>query len=289
MKANCTQRIETLLLGGRVFLWFIACGTASSGWAQTTPSAPIDGEQLNYTVTYEWGPLYLEVGDVSFTTASMGYAGNQLWSFEGWGASRRHWNWFYEVNSLYTSIADSTLVPLQFHRRGKEGSHRYDRRYVFRNDSSIACFSSDAELTNRIIQPQALAWDVMTAVHRCRHLPWETYEPGDTLGIDLVLDGAIHQTHLEFVGSNTWNDPTLNQEVPCWEFAPTLIEGTVFKAGDQMRVIVTADSRRLPVFVETELVVGSARIYLHEANILDAAALRAFRAGTAKERDDALH
>jgi hypothetical protein len=288
MKPNRPSRIETLLLRGRVFLWCIAGGAASSAWAQPAPSQPINGEQLNYTVTYEWGPLYLEVGDVSFTTASMGYAGNQLWSFEGWGASRKHWNWFYEVNSIYTSIADSALIPLQFRRHGKEGSHRYDRRYVFQNDSSIACFSSDAELTNLVIHPRALAWDVMTAVHRCRHLPWEEYEPGDTTGINLVLDGVIHPTHLEFVGPTKWTDPTLNQEVPCWEFAPTLIEGTVFKAGDQMRVIVTADSRRLPVFVETELVVGSARIYLHEARILDAVALRTFREETEQKRDNAL-
>jgi len=50
--------------------------------AQPFASQPTDGERLDYTVTYEWGPFYLEVGDVSFTTASMAYSGNQLWSFE---------------------------------------------------------------------------------------------------------------------------------------------------------------------------------------------------------------
>jgi hypothetical protein len=55
-----------------------------------------------------------------------------------------------------------------------------------------------------------------------------------------------------------------------------------------MRVIVTADARRLPVFVETELVVGRARIYLSQATVLDTQALTAFRQRTALDRDAAL-
>ena len=52
-----------------------------------------------------------------------------------------------------------------------------------------------------------------------------------------------------------------------------------------MRVIVTADERRLPVFVETELVVGRARIYLSQATVLEPQELTAFRKRTAIDRD----
>jgi hypothetical protein len=50
----------------------------------------------------------------------------------------------------------------------------------------------------------------------------------------------------------------------CWEFHPTLIDGTVFKPGDEMKVLMTADDRRLPVYIETELIVGAAKIHLSE-------------------------
>jgi hypothetical protein len=55
-----------------------------------------------------------------------------------------------------------------------------------------------------------------------------------------------------------------------------------------MRVIVTADARRLPVFVETELVVGRARIYLSQARVLRPQELTAFRKRTALDRDESL-
>ena len=269
---------------------FTTCWLTAHVAAQPFASQPTDGERLDYTVTYEWGPFYLEVGDVSFTTASMAYSGNQLWSFEGWGASRKHWNWFYPVNSIYASVADAQLSPINFQRRGREGSHRYDRWYFLKNQQEVTWISSDPELESGSVANDldAPLHDVMTAVHHCRHLPWEEYQSGDTIALHLVLDGEVHSTRLDFRGTVQHEDPTTHGLVECWEFSPTLIDGTVFKAGDQMRVIVTADARRLPVFVETELVVGRARIYLSQATVLDTQALTAFRQRTALDRDAAL-
>ena len=274
----------------RVFLLLFTSWLASIVAAQPFATQPTDGERLDYTVTYEWGPLYLEVGDVSFTTASMAYNGNQLWSFEGWGASRNHWNWFYPVNSIYASVADTHLSPINFQRRGREGSHRYDRWYFLKNPQEVTWISSDPELESGAVtyDLNATLHDVMTAVHHCRHLPWEDYQSGDTVALHLILDGEIHSTRLEYKGTIEHKNPTTQTLVECWEFSPTLIDGTVFKAGDQMRVIVTADARRLPVLVETELVVGRARIYLSQATVLEPTELKAYRKRTALGRDAAL-
>ena len=78
----------------------------------------------------------------------------------------------------------------------------------------------------------------------------------------LLLDGEVHETFLAFEGNTEHTDPTTGASVPCWAFSPTLIDGTVLRPGDEMRVVVTADERRLPLYVETELVVGKAKIYL---------------------------
>lgn len=277
---------KTPLFGG-VFLLLSTSWLWGDVSAQAFATQPIDGERLDYTVTYQWGPLYLEVGDVSFTTSSLAYSGNQLWSFEGWGASRKHWNWFYPVNSIYASVADTTLTPINFQRRGKEGSHTYDRWYFFKNRREIKWISADRELESGSIANDlgTTVHDVMTAVHHCRHLPWEDYQPGDTVGLNLVLDGAVHSTRIDFKGRIRHEDPTTKKETECWEFSPTLIDGTVFKAGDQMRVLVTANERRLPVLVETELVVGSARIYLTDVDVLGPVELNSFRQSAKNKRD----
>jgi len=280
------QPQKTLLTSG-VFLSFVTCVFTSSH-SQSLPSKPSDGEKLDYEITYQWGPIYLEVGDVSFTTQRLDYADVELWSFEGWGTSRSHWNWFYPVNSIYTSLANSTLDPLNFQRKGREGSHRYDRWYFLDDSTRISWISHDDELSSgELVRSPSSGGlhDVMTAVHWCRHLDWPLALPGEITLMRLILDGEIHQTTISFQGIQEWTHPKTQETHTCWVFEPVLIDGTVFKAGDQMKVFVTADEKRLPIFIETELVVGAARIYLNDVSKLSPSEMRAHREYSQSQRD----
>ena len=48
-------------------------------------------------------------------------------------------------------------------------------------------------------------------------------------------------------------------EFRCIKFAPLLIEGTIFSAGSGMTVYVTDDKNRVPLLIETPILVGSIR------------------------------
>jgi hypothetical protein len=45
-------------------------------------------------------------------------------------------------------------------------------------------------------------------------------------------------------------------------FKPKLIEGTLFKGGEEMTVFVTDDKYKIPVYIETPIVVGKVKVYL---------------------------
>ena len=74
------------------------------------------------------------------------------------------------------------------------------------------------------------------------------------------------------------------KQTTCWEFSPTLIDGTVFKAGSNAGRRHSGRSA-FAHFVETELVVGHARIYLTNVDVLEADELSAFRAASKRQRD----
>ena len=248
---------------------------ASCGWmqswsqpavteVQTTTSRPIDGEILHYLVTYQWGPIYLEVGDVEFSTHLLS-ASDTIWQFDGWGTSRPHWNWFYPVDSRYKSLSSAQFLPMQFSRIGHEGRHEYNRIYHWEK-AGIRLESEDAEIDSQrlLTADGSISWrDVMTAIHWTRHIDWNKKKEGEIISLNLILDGEFHQSHMTFEGLQWWTDPRQDSTYSCWVFRPKLIDGTVFKANDEMRVFVTADERRLPLYVETELVVGKAKIYLN--------------------------
>jgi hypothetical protein len=104
-----------------VALLSMLCSPASGG-AQSN-SGPTTGEALHYAVTYEWGPIYLEVGEVIFSALHDSIAGSsEEWDFQGWGTSMPNWDWFYPVNSMYASTTDGDFTPKAFSRlAGKEG------------------------------------------------------------------------------------------------------------------------------------------------------------------------
>ena len=49
------------------------------------------------------------------------------------------------------------------------------------------------------------------------------------------------------------------------KFRPKLLEGTIFKGGDQMIVYVTDDENKIPVYVETPILVGKIKVFLTKA------------------------
>lgn len=51
-------------------------------------------------------------------------------------------------------------------------------------------------------------------------------------------------------------------KVRCIKFRPKLVEGTIFKGGEDMTVWVTDDDNKIPVYVETPIIVGTVKVKL---------------------------
>ncbi len=278
---NASSFINSKVLRCRTF-FFVSYSLISSAILGQSESseAPVVGEALHYEVTYEWGPIFLEVGEVVFSAKEVKDAVTKQWDFRGWGTSKPHWDWFYPVNSTYSSTTDPAFIPFSFSRIGREGRHRYNRIYNRSSDHCMELNCSDDELDNHSIcrtESGEEFRDVMSAIHWCRQLPWSSFERGEVIAMDLLLDGEINSTTLKFEGETKHLSPLWPDSVDCWEFHPTLIDGTVFKPGDEMKVLMTADHRRLPVYIETELIIGAAKIHLSHHQIHTPASFQMLR------------
>ncbi|MDG2210260.1 MAG: DUF3108 domain-containing protein [Flavobacteriales bacterium] len=253
---------KKVLQCGAFFLVLVA--SIQGGDALSQAGLPQAGEVLEYEITYEWGLIYLRAGDVTFTVKDTCLLdGSKGWHFQGNGQSKPWWDWFYHVNSTYTSIATETLSPLFFSRVGIEGSHEYDRNYSADAQGFFLQFGANDERQESVmIEDDGMARDVMSAVHWCRQLDWNHVQVSSVIPMKFILDGAVHASHVRFLGKRLWEHPKTQEVHRCIVFKPLLVEGTVFKAGEDMTIYVSDDERRLPLFIETQLAVGSARIYL---------------------------
>jgi hypothetical protein len=237
---------------------------AQTSW-DCSPDKPfnLSGEKVSYELVYNWGLIWASAGKVDFSVRDTLVNGETCYKLKGYGTSYESWDWFYKVRSTYESLTNSQLKPIWFRRKGKEGSHHYNTFYsVKENEAEMVSIDRKGKVSKTTFALAPCSFDVISAVYYCRHIDFSQLKPQETIPLSLFVDGASHPSYLRYLGKEKWTDERDGKSYNCIKFSPLLIEGTVFKEGENMVVYVTDDHRKLPVYIETELVVGKAKVFL---------------------------
>ena len=222
-------------------------------------------EVLHYELVYNWGIIWAKAGYVDFSVQDTIIENQRYYHFVGEGSSHKTWDWFYKVRSKYEAYSDLNLNSKRFIRFGKEGSNYYNRDYHVKPEAIYAMFKEeDGSTTYKQIPPDTSAKDVLTAIYYCRTLDFENMSENDTIPLKFYLDGEIHPSYVRFLGSKEFKHPKTKKREDCWVFKPNLIQGTVFKEGENMTVYVSKDGKNTPIYIETDLVIGKAKVFLQE-------------------------
>ncbi len=223
------------------------------------------GEYLSYRIDYNWGAVWLETGEVSFTTTLIDLNNTKVFHFIGAGTTYKKYDWFFKVRDRYESYADTlTLKPLRFIRDVNEGRNFAKDDYVF-NPRKGKIYTSEERNKKSVkldsIKLKPCTNDVLTAIFYARCLDFSLYKSGDTIPITFVLDGKIYPSYMRYIGKEVINTELFGP-VRCIKFCPKLLEGTIFRAGEEMTVWATDDENKIPVYVKTPITVGYIKVQL---------------------------
>jgi len=86
------------------------------------------------------------------------------------------------------------------------------------------------------------------------------YKKNDIIPITIFLDHTIYPLYIKYIGKATVK--TQLGKFKCIKFKTHLIEGTIFDEEDEMIVWVTDDANKIPIRVETPIIVGSIKVDL---------------------------
>jgi len=247
-----------------IFMILSLCAIAQNNCAVVNNSFKAN-EQFNYKIYYNWGALWMAAGEASFSAQLATVNGRTVYHFLGLGTTYSKYDWFYKVRDKYESYADTAnLKPLRFTREAIEGgSYTYDD-YVFnQRKNKVYTDSKRNKKPSKLdsICITACTDDVLTAIFYARCLDFKKYKPNDTIPITFVLDGKVYPSYIRYLGVEIIDDEFLGK-VRCIKFRPKLIEGTIFKSGEGMTVWVTDDENKMPLYVETQIVIGTVKVYL---------------------------
>jgi len=226
-----------------------------------------DGEKLNYTVYYNWGLIWVNAGKVSFEVKSAVLDDQKVFHFDSFGKSHSAYDWIFKVRDSYQSYASmDSLTSLKFHRQTHEGGFIANNKYIFdHNKNLIYSFVEDSDHPYKedTLELPDCTYDILTAAYVIRNYNFLKYEKDEKIPISVVIDNKVHNLYFRYRTKATI-ETRKGDRYNCIKFTALLLEGSLFKGGEDLVVWVTDDENRIPVLIEAKIVVGSVKVYLDE-------------------------
>lgn len=256
--------MKTRVLLLTTILFFAVKGKAQDACGIKTP-AFISGEELHYRVIYNWGMVWLESGYASFKVREGFLNKRKCYLLTGSGSTYPKYDWFFKVRDVFETYLDSqTFRPLKFRADILEGKKHDKHTYIFNNplkeSYTIINHGSKPVLVDTLkISPCTI--DILTAIYYARSIDYSKCKINDTIGISIILDGKLFGIYVRYLGKAVHKSKELGT-YNCIKFSPLLVDGSIFKEGEGMTVWVTNDENKLPLNIETPIIVGTIKVLL---------------------------
>lgn len=228
---------------------------------------PIPGEVARYEAFYHWGFIWVSAAQVEFRVDTVA-GDSQLLRLRSVGASWPSYDWFFPVRDTFDSWVDRrTVLPVRSRISTLEGSHRKQFEAHFAPAGSISYTVADNQQgdSRGTLFSDGGVRDVMSAVYACRRLDFDRMEPGHVEPIPTVMDDSVYALYIRYQGRDTIALRGSDQRHPSHRIKAKLIEGTIFREGEDLTVWITDDRRRLPLVVEAKILIGSVKAFLVSA------------------------
>lgn len=229
------------------------------------------GEELYYDIFYNWGFIWVDAGKVEFKSRKEIMDGRDVFHFSGTGTSLPKHDWFFKVRDYFQSWAElSDLMPIKHIRNTSEGKYKADEKYWF--DMEKGKIYSDVSTSKKprkldtITNPGCI-FDVMTAVYYARTINLNNYKQNQKIPLSMIIDNEIYPLYGRYLGKESITTRE-KKNINCLKFSIKLIEGTMFKGGEDLHIWISDDVNRVPILIEAEVLVGSVKAYLKDTRML---------------------
>lgn len=238
--------------------------------AQSTPclmdnNAFQVGEELKYTVYWNWGFVWYSAGEVTMKVKDSGTE----FHIDVDGKSYKKHDWIFKVRDEYDTYMDkNTLLPNKGVRKVAEGGYRLYDEVIFDQSgkkvtSNRGKTASSTKMTE--YEVENCMHDILSIIYHFRNINFNNHSKGERFPIKIFMDKEVWPLEVSYHGKKK------DLEIKGWDdkfdtvvFGPEVIEGFVFKESDKMKVYATDDKNRVPLLIESPISVGSVKVVLKD-------------------------
>ncbi len=223
-----------------------------------------NGEEINCRVYYNWGPIWIEAGHILFKTTPAKYNNSYVFHFEATGKSLKKWNWLFKLEDYYQSYADTgNLKPFYYEKFTVEGGYMMHNQYYFdykKASLRMITVASRKPERDTVVDLPGRLYDVLTSVNYLRTINTKPLTAGDTIQIPVILNGKIFTQKLIYAGNV--NATCKRGNLKLIQYNAVLSESNFFADDNAIKVYISDDRYRYPVFITAKIVVGYIKVYI---------------------------
>ena len=159
------------------------------------------------------------------------------------------------------------MIPWLFIRRVNEGG------YIINQNVSFNHYTDSAKSEKATISIPENTQDLISSFYYARTLDFSQAKEGDIFQISGYLDDAVIPLNLKFIGREVIDSK--KGKFNCIKLRPMLQEGRIFKDKEDMTIWISDDKNKIPVRVQTDVLVGSIKMDLVDfSNLANAPAIK---------------
>jgi hypothetical protein len=106
-------------------------------------------------------------------------------------------------------------------------------------------------------------FDILTATFYARAIDFSNLKLYDKIPINLFIEEKSYSLYIRYLGKEVVED-NKNKKYHTLKFSALLVEGTIFKSGEDLFVWVSDDENKIPIKVEAKILVGSIKVFLNK-------------------------
>ncbi|MCW3109548.1 MAG: ATP-dependent exoDNAse [Segetibacter sp.] len=213
------------------------------------------GENISLVVFYNALGLYVNAGTANFTVTTERLNNKPVYHIIGTGVTNSKYDWIFKVRDRYETYIDTTtLRPYKFIRNVDEGGYKKYENITFNHTANTALSTQGVYKVPNCIQ------DVVSSMYYSRNIDFNKYKAGDKIPFTIFLDNEVYNMYIRYQGKEIIK--TRYGKFRAIVFKPLLVKGTLFEGGEKMTVYVSDDANKVPLRIESPLLVGSVKVDL---------------------------
>jgi hypothetical protein len=231
-----------------------------------------NSEYARYGAYYNWHFIWIQSGYVEFYAEIMQYNQQKVWHLEALGKTSKAYDFLYSVRDTFETFCNyGTFKPIYSRRVINHAKNNSVHQYWFNYSSGT--FSTSIKQGKNTVSQASMplpdnTFDLLATAYNFRKLDFNKLFIGEKVRYRMLVGQQIDDLFFRYQGKE--NVETRNgKEFRCHKVSVYLLKGDFFPEGEYMKIWFTDDKNHLPIQVETEILAGSVKALLLEAQKME--------------------